>query len=185
MKNKTIDAAQVWKDFEDLLAPKLNFSVTDRAVYSHLLRHSRLVGKLRIRFSLSWLGPRIRLSARTARESVRRLIIWGVLRLVERSCQAHQVVVCGCRRKSRLCVLPGPQPRAQPNLQARPASGRSISSKFSRAGTQSTPARAAIASIVCAASLPSDGASTTSSRRPASAAIPTATSSLVVWIATH
>src|SRR5258708_21560054 len=57
MKNKTIDAAQVWKDFEDLLAPKLNFSVTDRAVYSHLLRHSRLVGKLRIRFSLSWLGP--------------------------------------------------------------------------------------------------------------------------------
>src|SRR5260370_35161821 len=90
MKNKTIDAAQVWKDFEDLLAPKLNFSVTDRAVYSHLLRHSRLVGKLRIRFSLSWLGPRIRLSARTAREAVRRLVFWGVLRWGERSCQAHQ-----------------------------------------------------------------------------------------------
>jgi hypothetical protein len=92
MKNKNINAAQVWKDFEDLLAPRLNFSVNDRAVYSHLLRHSRLVGKLRIRFSLSWLGPRIRLSARTARESVRRLIVWGVLRLVERSCQAHHVV---------------------------------------------------------------------------------------------
>src|SRR5260370_3641269 len=92
MKNKTIDAAEVWKACEDLLEPKLNFSVTDRAVYSHLLRHSRLVGKLRIRFSLSWLGPRIRLSARTARESVRRLIVWGVLRLVERSCQAHHVV---------------------------------------------------------------------------------------------
>jgi hypothetical protein len=36
MKNKNIDAAQVWKDFEDLLASQLNFSVTDRAVYSHL-----------------------------------------------------------------------------------------------------------------------------------------------------
>src|SRR5258708_18988776 len=95
MKNKTIDAVQVWKDFEDLLAPQLNFSVNDRAVYSHLLRHSRLVGKLRIRFSLSWLGPRIRLSARTARESVRRLIVLGGLRLVERSCQPHHV---GCVR---------------------------------------------------------------------------------------
>jgi hypothetical protein len=92
MNNTKLDAGQVWKDFEDLLAPKLNFSVNDRAVYSHLLRHSRLEGKLRIRFSLSWLGPRIRLSARTARESVRRLIVWGVLRLVERSCQAHHVV---------------------------------------------------------------------------------------------
>jgi hypothetical protein len=92
MKNSKLNAEQVWKDFEDLLAPKLNFSVIDRAVYSHLLRHSRLEGKLRIRFSLSWLGPRIRLSPRTARESVRRLITWGVLRLVERSCQAHHVV---------------------------------------------------------------------------------------------
>ena len=92
MKNKNISAEQVWKDFEDRLAPQLNFSVNDRAVYSHLLRHSRLEGKLRIRFSLSWLGPRIRLSPRTARESVRRLIVWGVLRLVERSCQAHHVV---------------------------------------------------------------------------------------------
>jgi hypothetical protein len=77
MKNEDIDAVQVWRDFGDRLAPRLNFSVTDRAVYSHLLRRSRLEGKLRIRFSPSWLGPRIRLSARTARESVRRLIVWG------------------------------------------------------------------------------------------------------------
>jgi hypothetical protein len=26
MKNKNIDAVQVWKDFEDRLAPRLNFS---------------------------------------------------------------------------------------------------------------------------------------------------------------
>jgi 5-methylcytosine-specific restriction endonuclease McrA len=92
MNNKILDAEQAWKDFEDLLAPQLNFSVIDRAVYSHLFRHSRLEGKLRFRFSMSWLAGRIRLSEKTTRQSVRRLIARGVLRLVERSCQAHHVV---------------------------------------------------------------------------------------------
>jgi hypothetical protein len=32
MKNKNTYAAQVWKDFEDLLASQLNFSVTDRCL---------------------------------------------------------------------------------------------------------------------------------------------------------
>jgi 5-methylcytosine-specific restriction endonuclease McrA len=92
MKNKTPNAAVVWKQMEDLLAPRLNFSVIDRAVYSHLFRHSRLERKLRFRFSMSWLAGRIRLSEKTTRQSVRRLIARGVLRLVERSCQAHHVV---------------------------------------------------------------------------------------------
>src|SRR5258708_8301711 len=92
MKNTKRNAEQAWKDFEALLAPQLNFSVTDRAVYSHLFRHSRLERKLRFRFSMSWLAGRIRLSEKTTRQSVRRLIARGVLRLVERSCQAHHVV---------------------------------------------------------------------------------------------
>ena len=92
MKNKSINAEQAWKDFEDRLAPQLNFSVIDRAVYSHLFRHSRLERKPRFRFSMSWLAGRIRLSEKTTRQSVRRLIARGVLRLVERSCQAHHVV---------------------------------------------------------------------------------------------
>ena len=92
MKNINLDAEQAWKDFEDLLAPRLNFSVIDRAVYSHLFRHSRLERKHRFRFSMSWLAGRIRLSEKTTRQSVRRLIARGVLRLVERSCQAHHVV---------------------------------------------------------------------------------------------
>jgi hypothetical protein len=92
MKNNKLDAVQVWKQMEDLLAPQLNFSVIDRAVYSHLFRHSRLEGTLRFRFSMSWLAGRIRLSEKTTRQSVRRLIARGVLRLVERSCQAHHVV---------------------------------------------------------------------------------------------
>src|SRR5260370_5376491 len=92
MNNKKLDAVQVWKQMEDLLAPQLNFSVIDRAVFSHLVRYSRLEGKPRFRFSMSWLAGRIRLSEKTTRQSVRRLIARGVLRLVERSCQAHHVV---------------------------------------------------------------------------------------------
>ena len=52
MKNKTLNVEQIWKQFEDSLAPRLGFSVVDRAVYSHLLRHSRLEGKGRLRFSM-------------------------------------------------------------------------------------------------------------------------------------
>ena len=44
MKNKKLNAVQVWKQMEDLAVPRLHLSVFDRAVYSHLLRHSRLGG---------------------------------------------------------------------------------------------------------------------------------------------
>src|SRR5258708_18350363 len=74
MKNKKPNAELVWKQLEDLLAPRLRLSVIDRTVYSHLLRHSRLEGKLRLRFSLMWLGRNIRLSTGPVREAVRRLL---------------------------------------------------------------------------------------------------------------
>src|SRR5258708_7610699 len=69
MKNKKPNAELVWKQLEDLLAPRLRLSVIDRTVYSHLLRHSRLEGKLRLRFSLMWLGRNIRLSTGPVREA--------------------------------------------------------------------------------------------------------------------
>jgi hypothetical protein len=40
MKNKKINAVHVWKGMQDLVAPRLHLSAIDRAVYSHLLRHS-------------------------------------------------------------------------------------------------------------------------------------------------
>jgi 5-methylcytosine-specific restriction endonuclease McrA len=92
MKNKKLNAEHVWKQIEDELVPRLNFSVTDRAVYYHLLRHSRLEGKLRLRFSMSWLTSGVRLSRVTARRTVRSLADRGVLRLVERNAQAGHVV---------------------------------------------------------------------------------------------
>src|SRR5258708_1343984 len=92
MKNTKVNAAQVWKQFEDLLAPKLNFSRTDRAIYSHLFRHSRLEGKLQLRFSIAWLARGVSLSMKATRGSVRRLVARGVLGLVERNCRSQHVV---------------------------------------------------------------------------------------------
>src|SRR5258706_10066100 len=89
MKNKKPNAELVWKQLEDLLAPRLRLSVIDRTVYSHLLRHSRLEGKLRLRFSLMWLGRNIRLSTGPVREAVRRLVGPGALRLGQRSQTRH------------------------------------------------------------------------------------------------
>ncbi len=93
MKNKKLNASRIWKHFEDFLIPRLRLSITDRAVYSHLLRHSRLEGRTRLRFSIAWLGRGARLSTNPARWAVRRLIAHGALRLVERSKAGHLVEV--------------------------------------------------------------------------------------------
>ncbi len=92
MKNKKLDAVQVWKQMEDLLAPQLNFSLADRVIYSHLFRHSRLEGKLQLQFSISWLARGVGLSSKFTRDTVRRLIARGVLHLVECNCRAQHVV---------------------------------------------------------------------------------------------
>jgi 5-methylcytosine-specific restriction endonuclease McrA len=93
MKNKKINAVHVWKQLEDLVVPRLHLSVFDRAVYSHLLRHSRLEGKLQFRFSILWLARGASLSAWAARKAVRRLVAKGALRLAERSRAGHVVAV--------------------------------------------------------------------------------------------
>lgn len=92
MKNEKPNAEHVWKQFEDL-APRLRMSTTDRVVYSHLFRHSRLEGKLRLRFSIPWLARGVGLCGNSVRWAVRRLIARGVLRLVERSKAGHVVEV--------------------------------------------------------------------------------------------
>ena len=93
MKNEKPNAELVWKQLEDLLAPRLRLSVVDRTVYAHLLRHSRLEGKLRLRFSIRWLARNIRLSSGPVRQAVRRLVARGALRLVQRSKTGHVVEV--------------------------------------------------------------------------------------------
>src|SRR6266699_3443586 len=74
MKTKKTNAAQIWKQLEDHLVPRLRLSITDRAVYSHLLRHSRLEGRARLRFSMAWLARGARLSTNPARWALRHAI---------------------------------------------------------------------------------------------------------------
>ena len=93
MKHEKIDAVQVCKELEDVLAPRLKLSVLDRAVYLHLLRHSRFEGKLRLRFTIVWLANNMCVTARRVRQAVRRLVDNNVLRLIERSNIGHLVQV--------------------------------------------------------------------------------------------
>src|SRR6266436_6210927 len=108
MKIKIPSAERVWKQFEDL-APRLRLSATDRVVYTHLFRHSRLEGKLQLRFSIPWLARGVGLCGNSVRWAVRRLIARGILRLVERSKAGHVVEV---RLPEQVpAAPPGPIPR--------------------------------------------------------------------------
>src|SRR5260370_4941349 len=113
MKRKKLNFKDLWKQFEDFLFPRLRLSVADRAVYSHLIRHSRLEGQLQLRFSIPWLARGIGVSTGPVRESVRRLVVLGALRLIRRSKAGHVIDAClpdeiRGRRPGLSAVAPGP-----------------------------------------------------------------------------
>jgi len=89
MKLKKLNAKLLWMQFEDVLAPRLGLSVKERAVYSYLLRHSLVVGKLRLQFAVMALARTLGLSIGAARQAVRRLDELGALRVLERSKSGH------------------------------------------------------------------------------------------------
>ncbi len=91
MPNKTLNAKLLWMQFEDVLAPRLGLTVWDRAVYSYLLRHSLVVGKLRLHFAVLSVARDLGLSNGPVRQAVRRLDELGALRLLERSKTGHLV----------------------------------------------------------------------------------------------
>src|ERR1700723_622093 len=93
MNRKVLDGVDVEKQFKFLLIPGLGLSVIERAVYSHLLRHSRLEGKQRLRFSIDWLARGAALSTSSVRKGVRRLAVKGALLLAERSKKGHVIEV--------------------------------------------------------------------------------------------
>jgi hypothetical protein len=93
MKISKTDAVLIWKQIEDVLVPRLCLTLSERAVYSHLLRHSRLEDRLRLRFSILWLARGNRVSTGCVRLAVRRLVAKGALRLVERTKAGHVVEV--------------------------------------------------------------------------------------------
>ena len=89
MKTKKLNPKLLWMQFEDVLAPRLGLSVKERAVYSYLLRHSLVVGKLRLQFAVMALARTLGLSIGAARQAVRRLDELGALRVLERSKNGH------------------------------------------------------------------------------------------------
>src|SRR5258708_13302886 len=93
MKRKKLNVKQLWIQFEDFLLPPLRRSITDRAVYSHLIRHSRLEGQLQLRFSMPGLPRGIGVSTGPVRDAVRRLVVLGALRLIRRSKAGHVIDV--------------------------------------------------------------------------------------------
>src|SRR5260370_4240297 len=92
MKEKKIDAVDVWKEF-DALAVRIGLTVIDRAAYLYLLRLTHVEGKRRLRFSILGIAPHLGLSGGPVREAVRRLLDKGALRLIERSNIGHLVEV--------------------------------------------------------------------------------------------
>lgn len=89
MKPKKLNPGLLWMQFEDVLAPRLGLSVKERAVYCYLLRHSLVVGKLRLQFAVIALARTLGLSIGAARQAVRRLDELGALRVLERSKNGH------------------------------------------------------------------------------------------------
>lgn len=91
MLNKKLNPKLLWIQFEDVLAPRLGLTVKERAVYSYLLRHSLVVGKVRLQFAVMALARTLGLSIGAARQAVRRLDELGTLRVLERSKTGHLV----------------------------------------------------------------------------------------------
>jgi len=109
MKPKKPNAEQIWKQLDDVLVPRLRLWPIDRAAYSYLVRHSRLEGKVRIRFSMPWLARGICVSTAAARRAVRRLTDQKALRLVE------------CSLAGRVAEVPLPEEILADHLQQMPS----------------------------------------------------------------
>jgi len=81
--NKRLNGVHIWKEFEDLMVPRLRLTVYERAAYSHLLRHSRLDGKLRICLSIRRLAQGAGLTERAVCKALQGLAGKRALRLKE------------------------------------------------------------------------------------------------------
>lgn len=107
-----VDAERIWKDFEDHLIPRLRLSTIDRSIYSYLLRHSRLEGRHQLRFSIPKIARHVGRARMSVRDAVRRLIDYGVLRLLERNPRGHLVEV---RLPAEVCAVGAAVPAALAN----------------------------------------------------------------------
>ena len=78
------DAARLWEEIEERLAPKLFVSGNDRVLYFHLVRKTRLQGVSKAHFSVGALSRAIHVNRKTLRDALRRLEAKNALRVGRR-----------------------------------------------------------------------------------------------------
>jgi hypothetical protein len=84
-----VDLARELKNIEDHLIPKLQLDHVERALYYHLLRHTRLIGKEASLFGLPSLAKSSGFSESTLRDRIRILDEKGCIAIKERSAKGH------------------------------------------------------------------------------------------------
>lgn len=84
---------QILADIEDLLIPGKNLDVWERALYYHVLRHTRLVGKRSAMFAIAPLSKSVGMSDFKVREVIRALHEKGCIEIEDRSRVGHSVAV--------------------------------------------------------------------------------------------
>ncbi|HEX9759357.1 MAG TPA: HNH endonuclease signature motif containing protein [Candidatus Acidoferrales bacterium] len=77
--------AREWAAIEDWLIPALRLNTHERALYYHLVRHTRLEGRRRVRMSRRQAARASGLSTATARHYLRQLARKRCIRFAERS----------------------------------------------------------------------------------------------------
>jgi 5-methylcytosine-specific restriction endonuclease McrA len=88
-----MDLATIIKQCEDHLFPTLQFSVRERVLYYHLLRHTHVEGKSSALFALAPLATATGVSESSSREDIRSLNERGCIKIEDRSRNGHLVRV--------------------------------------------------------------------------------------------
>ena len=88
-----MDLSTIIKQCEDYLFPTLQFSVRERVLYYHLLRHTHLEGKSSALFTLLPLANATVVSESSSREDIRSLNERGCIKIEDRSRNGHLVRV--------------------------------------------------------------------------------------------
>jgi hypothetical protein len=84
-----VDLNQALKNVEDYLIPRLQLDSIERALYYHLLRHTRVAGKDSALFGVLSLSDSCGISESTVRERIRALHEKGCVRIEDRSAKGH------------------------------------------------------------------------------------------------
>ena len=84
-----VDLSKELQNIEDYLIPKLHLDSFERALYYHLLRHTRIIGRETALLGLSSLAESSGFSETTLRERIRLLDEKGCVAIQERSGKGH------------------------------------------------------------------------------------------------